>query len=214
MQRVEALARQMGAVPWSQIVEEAKGRGVREVAEDELHDMLRANPDMKIIDIREESEVARMPIPHWWRPMEIPRGVLERNIGARVKDLDTELVIVCAAGMRSVMAAETLMKMNYTRVYSLKGGAAVLCRGHPMYRGGVCKGFQEAVGNTPLIRLNKISDETGCEILGKAEYMNPGPLFASLVCPSVCSVAPVPQSVSVALLPRPLRARCPVFQSP
>lgn len=30
------------------------------------------------------------------------------------------------------------------------------------------------VGNTPLIRLNKASDETGCEILGKAEFMNPG----------------------------------------
>lgn len=31
-----------------------------------------------------------------------------------------------------------------------------------------------AVGNTPLIRLNKASEETGCEILGKAEFMNPG----------------------------------------
>ena len=31
-----------------------------------------------------------------------------------------------------------------------------------------------AVGNTPLIRLNKASDATGCEILGKAEFMNPG----------------------------------------
>ena len=30
------------------------------------------------------------------------------------------------------------------------------------------------VGNTPLIRLNRLSDETGCEILGKAEFMNPG----------------------------------------
>ena len=32
----------------------------------------------------------------------------------------------------------------------------------------------EAIGNTPLIRLRKLSDETGCEILGKAEFMNPG----------------------------------------
>ena len=30
------------------------------------------------------------------------------------------------------------------------------------------------IGNTPLIRLNRLSDETGCEILGKAEFMNPG----------------------------------------
>ena len=35
-------------------------------------------------------------------------------------------------------------------------------------------GFMEAIGNTPLIRLNKISDMTGCEIYGKAEFMNPG----------------------------------------
>jgi len=35
-------------------------------------------------------------------------------------------------------------------------------------------GFADAVGNTPLIRLNTLSDETGCEILGKAEFMNPG----------------------------------------
>lgn len=31
-----------------------------------------------------------------------------------------------------------------------------------------------AIGNTPLIRLNSISNETGCEILAKAEFMNPG----------------------------------------
>jgi cysteine synthase A len=31
-----------------------------------------------------------------------------------------------------------------------------------------------AIGNTPLIRLNRASDATGCEILGKAEFMNPG----------------------------------------
>src|SRR5215831_19896443 len=35
-------------------------------------------------------------------------------------------------------------------------------------------GFEAAVGNTPLIRLSRLSDETGCEILGKAEFMNPG----------------------------------------
>ncbi len=31
-----------------------------------------------------------------------------------------------------------------------------------------------SIGNTPLIRLNRASEETGCEILGKAEFMNPG----------------------------------------
>ena len=32
----------------------------------------------------------------------------------------------------------------------------------------------EAVGNTPLIKLNKVSEATGCTILGKAEFLNPG----------------------------------------
>jgi cysteine synthase A len=35
-------------------------------------------------------------------------------------------------------------------------------------------GFIDLVGNTPLIRLGRLSDETGCEILGKAEFLNPG----------------------------------------
>jgi cysteine synthase len=39
---------------------------------------------------------------------------------------------------------------------------------------GITNGFAGTVGNTPLIRLRKVSEETGCEILGKAEFMNPG----------------------------------------
>ena len=35
-------------------------------------------------------------------------------------------------------------------------------------------GFVGTVGNTPLIRLRKVSEETGCTILGKAEFLNPG----------------------------------------
>ncbi|MDH3634799.1 MAG: cysteine synthase A [Gammaproteobacteria bacterium] len=38
----------------------------------------------------------------------------------------------------------------------------------------VCDGFVGAIGNTPLIRLQAMSAATGCDILGKAEFMNPG----------------------------------------
>ena len=38
----------------------------------------------------------------------------------------------------------------------------------------VRSGFPDAVGRTPLIRLRRASDETGCEVLGKAEFLNPG----------------------------------------
>ncbi len=35
-------------------------------------------------------------------------------------------------------------------------------------------GFTDTIGRTPLIRLRRASEETGCEILGKAEFLNPG----------------------------------------
>jgi cysteine synthase A len=35
-------------------------------------------------------------------------------------------------------------------------------------------GFIDTIGNTPLIRLRQASEETGCDILGKAEFLNPG----------------------------------------
>ena len=38
----------------------------------------------------------------------------------------------------------------------------------------VCKDFCALIGNTPLVRLNQASEATGCEILGKAEFLNPG----------------------------------------
>ncbi|OTA61893.1 PALP-domain-containing protein [Hypoxylon sp. EC38] len=39
---------------------------------------------------------------------------------------------------------------------------------------GIAKGLTGAIGNTPLIRMNTLSSQTGCEVLGKAEFMNPG----------------------------------------
>lgn len=38
----------------------------------------------------------------------------------------------------------------------------------------ICKDILDTIGNTPLIRLNQASQATGCEILGKAEFLNPG----------------------------------------
>ncbi|KAI9933069.1 hypothetical protein ASPWEDRAFT_61062 [Aspergillus wentii DTO 134E9] len=39
---------------------------------------------------------------------------------------------------------------------------------------GVVNGLTEAIGNTPLIRMKRLSEETGCNVLGKAEFQNPG----------------------------------------
>ncbi|KAH8805912.1 cysteine synthase [Xylogone sp. PMI_703] len=61
-------------------------------------------------------------------------------------------------------AAETAAQMEAGNSYGIAVSKAQ----------GVVKGLTGAIGNTPLIRLNKISDATGCEVLGKAEFMNPG----------------------------------------
>src|SRR6202008_2959297 len=54
------------------------------------------------------------------------------------------------------------------------GGGARAATGHRGGRVSTLAGFIGAVGNTPLIRLHRLSEESGCEILGKAEFMNPG----------------------------------------
>lgn len=42
------------------------------------------------------------------------------------------------------------------------------------YSNWIKDGFKGTVGNTPLIKLNKLSQETGCDILVKAEFLNSG----------------------------------------
>ncbi len=46
--------------------------------------------------------------------------------------------------------------------------------GNDKKRMEISQGFADTVGNTPLIRMNRLSELTGCEILGKAEFLNPG----------------------------------------
>ena len=50
--------------------------------------------------------------------------------------------------------------------------AAVLLR--RKYRRGVAADLRDLIGGTPLVRLRSLSEATGCEILGKCEFLNPG----------------------------------------
>ncbi|KAK2623665.1 hypothetical protein QTJ16_006846 [Diplocarpon rosae] len=61
-------------------------------------------------------------------------------------------------------AAQTASQIEAANQYGIRVSTAQ----------GIVKGLTGAIGNTPLIRLNHISDATGCEVLGKAEFMNPG----------------------------------------
>src|SRR5690606_1334479 len=57
---------------------------------------------------------------------------------------------------------------------ALKAGSRIFRVGRQGKRMPMNSSVIDAIGNTPLIRLRKASEATGCEILGKAEFMNPG----------------------------------------
>ncbi len=50
------------------------------------------------------------------------KGILERDIEARVPDKAAEIILYCGGGFRSALAADTLQAMGYTNVASLSGG--------------------------------------------------------------------------------------------
>src|SRR5690606_21012311 len=60
------------------------------------------------------------------------------------------------------------------RIPALKAGSRIFRVGRQVKRIPMNSSVIDAIGNTPLIRLRKASEATGCEILGKAEFMNPG----------------------------------------
>ena len=74
---------------------------------------------VEVIDVREAEEWEQGAIPGaWW----VARGVLEGNVALHLPDLDTEIVLYCSVGARSVLAARALQEMGYRRVASLAGG--------------------------------------------------------------------------------------------
>ena len=72
-----------------------------------------------IIDVREEGEFLNG---HISGAKHISRGLLEERIGQVAPDLSTPILVYCARGNRGALAADSLQKMGYQNVYSLKGG--------------------------------------------------------------------------------------------
>jgi sulfur-carrier protein adenylyltransferase/sulfurtransferase len=75
--------------------------------------------EVTVIDVREADEFAQGAIPG---SLFLPRGTLEGAIESQVADRDRPLVLVCAGGGRSALAAVSLQAMGYTDVSSLQGG--------------------------------------------------------------------------------------------
>ncbi|MGB1699434.1 MAG: molybdopterin-synthase adenylyltransferase MoeB [Nannocystaceae bacterium] len=74
-----------------------------------------------ILDVREPHEVDAGAIPGC---VAIPRGLLELQMRTSFPDLGRPLVVVCEAGTRSLLAADTLVSLGYREVCSLVGGMA------------------------------------------------------------------------------------------
>ncbi len=82
-------------------------------------DKLRAEPPSTVIDVRELDEYVEGAIPG---ALHIPRGKLELRIEDSVPNRDSDVVLYCAGGTRSALAAKTLAELGYAKVRSLSGG--------------------------------------------------------------------------------------------
>ncbi|MDB6019356.1 MAG: sulfurtransferase [Pedosphaera sp.] len=100
------------------IVEEARPR-VKEITLEEARERLTKNPQAVLVDVREDSE--------WLKgrateAKHLGKGVLERDLEGMIPDPNTELIMYCGGGYRSILAADNAQKMGYRKVYSLIGG--------------------------------------------------------------------------------------------
>ncbi|MDP7599696.1 MAG: rhodanese-like domain-containing protein, partial [Acidimicrobiales bacterium] len=69
-----------------------------------------------LLDVREPDEYEQGAIPG---SMHIPRGTLESGIEGRLTDRSQPIVVMCAGGVRSAFAADTLAQLGYTDVVSM-----------------------------------------------------------------------------------------------
>ncbi|PYS44619.1 MAG: sulfurtransferase [Acidobacteria bacterium] len=100
------------------IVNDAKSR-IKEMNVAETRDRLAANPQAKLIDVREDNEWNQA---HAAGAEHLGKGIIERDIEAAVPGKSTELILYCGGGYRSALAADVLQEMGYTNVWSMAGG--------------------------------------------------------------------------------------------
>jgi rhodanese-related sulfurtransferase len=100
------------------IVNDAKTR-VKETNVAEVKQRLDAGEKVHLVDTREESEWARG---HIAGATWLGKGIIERDIEAKIPDKNAKIVLYCGGGFRSALAADNLQKMGYTNVESMDGG--------------------------------------------------------------------------------------------
>ncbi|MCA1609558.1 MAG: sulfurtransferase, partial [Acidobacteria bacterium] len=106
--------------PYSRLVSEAKAQ-IRETTPEEVRARRERGESPVLVDVREDDEYRE---DHAAGALHLSRGILEREIGKAIPDAGTPVVVYCGSGSRSALAADTLCRMGYTQVASLKGGIA------------------------------------------------------------------------------------------
>ena len=99
------------------LINEAKTR-IRELSPRDVREKRQRGDDAVYLDVREPNEwnLGRIP-----GAVHIPRGTLETKIEQAIPR-EKEIVIYCAGGNRSALAADTLRQMGYDNVSSMSGG--------------------------------------------------------------------------------------------
>ena len=100
------------------IVDDARSR-IRETDVDAVKSRMDRGDKFLLVDVREESEFAKDHLPG---AIHLGKGVIERDIEARVPELNKEMILYCGGGFRSALAADNLQKMGYTNAISMDGG--------------------------------------------------------------------------------------------
>ena len=114
------------------IVDDAKTR-VRETTVEEVKQKIDGAEKFTLVDVREESEFAKDHLPG---AIHLGKGIIERDIEARVPDVNAEIVLYCGGGFRSALAADNLQKMGYRNVISMDGGIRDWReKGYPLTKG-------------------------------------------------------------------------------
>jgi len=112
-----------------QVVNEARTR-VQEISLDDASLRLAQNPKAVLLDVREDAEWAAG---HAVQARHLGKGILERDIEREFPDPDTEIIMYCGGGYRSVLTCEVAQRMGYRNVHSLIGGyKAMIQAGWPM----------------------------------------------------------------------------------
>jgi rhodanese-related sulfurtransferase len=107
---------------------------VKELTVDQARERLQENPRAVLLDVREDREWESG---HPAQAVHLGKGVLERDLETIIPDPNTEIIMYCGGGYRSILAAEAAQKMGYKNVFSLAGGyKALVNRNWPMETGG------------------------------------------------------------------------------